>query len=172
MGNMGTPLALKRKFGTPDELDKAIAEYFRQCKEHRKPSTIERLAEFLDCSDRTLMRYKEYYDKFERVDDNEESAPDDFVHDEEKVNFCHPIKKAYQRIKAEDIERLKERGNSGDIFIAKNHGYTDKQELHHTGGTTNSVNVNYDLGKLTVDELSSIKAILTKAGAENETAEP
>jgi hypothetical protein len=137
MAGFGQPFVLKQRFETPENLEKAVAEYFQQCKKNKKPTTIERLAEFLDCSDRTLTRYKEYYEKYEKFSDNEEDAPQDFQYNEEKVNYCRPIKKAYQRIKAEDIERLKERGNAGDIFIAKNHGYTDSQKIEH-GGKINS----------------------------------
>lgn len=128
MAEVGRVFVLKAKYETVEALNKAIAAYFAQCKKNKKPATMERLAEFLDCSDRTLMRYKDLYDKWEGYLENEEDAPEGLEFNNEKLKFCHPIKKAYQRIKAEDIERLKIRGNSGDIFIAKNHGYTDKQE--------------------------------------------
>lgn len=170
---MGTPLILKTLFETPENLEKAISEYFKQCKKNKKPSTIERLAEFLDCSDRTLTRYKDYYEKYETTQNNEDEVPKDFIYNEEKINFCRPIKKAYQRIKAEDIERLKERGNSGDIFVAKNHGYTDKHEIDQNIGNKDGnpfeVKQAHDLSKLTLDEKKNLLDLVRKVNNNEST---
>lgn len=149
MAKVGRTFILKSIFGNVRELEKAVAGYFEQCSKKNKPSTLERLAEFLGCSDRTLTRYKDYYEKWE---DYMEGNIDEEIDYCEKMEFCRPIKKAYQRIKAEDIERLKERGNSGDIFIAKNHGYKDNLSLEHTG----EIKTENPYAGLTTEELKKL----------------
>jgi hypothetical protein len=149
MADIGRQFVLKTKFETVENLNDAISAYFTQCKKNKKPATIERLAEFLDCSDRTLIRYKSMYQDWE---DYEDGTSDKEIEWSEKLAFCHPIKKAYQRIKAEDIERLKERGNSGDIFVAKNHGYKDERSIEHSG----EIKAENPYSALTVDELKEL----------------
>ena len=101
----GRPLT----FGTNEELEKAISDYFDYCKENKKPETIAGLACYLEVDRTTIYNY------------------------EKKDEFFHTVKKARDRILAGLEEALFTEGKSGQIFLAKNYGYSDKQELEHTG---------------------------------------
>lgn len=128
MAKRGRGYTLQTAYNNVETLEKAVEKYFSTCKRSGKAATIERLAYELKCSDITLMRMKDTYEKFERSTEDEAETTEKNEIDEENLKFCRCIHRAYQRVKAADIERLKERGNSGDIFVAKNHGYSDKQE--------------------------------------------
>ena len=102
---MGRPL----KFKTEEKLQEAINGYFEYCEEKKKPETIAGLAYHLDIDRHTIYNY------------------------EKRDDFFHTIKKARDRILAGLEEALFTDGKSGQIFLAKNYGYSDKQEIEHSG---------------------------------------
>ena len=97
-------------YETPEQLEKLINEYFEQCEVRERPPTIAGLAYCLGVDRQTIYNY------------------------EKKEPFFGTIKRARDRIIMNIEEELICRGNSGTIFLAKNYGYTDKQELEHSGG--------------------------------------
>lgn len=119
----GRPL----KFKTAEDLQQKIDEFMDWCEHNERPPTIARLATFLDVDRHTIYNY------------------------EQKDDFFHTIKRAREKILAHLEEELMIKGNSGQIFLAKNYGYTDKQEVENT-------NYNHDIS----DE--SAKAYLKKHG--------
>lgn len=119
----GRPLLFK----TPEDLQKAIDGYFKECKEHKKTvinregdklivedpliPTIAGLAYHLGVDRQTIYNYQE------------------------REKFFDSIKKARDFIMAQmetKLMNLNER-MTGVIFLAKNYGYTDKQEFEHSG---------------------------------------
>jgi len=98
---------------TKEELEKKVNNYFANCDKRKKPYTFAGLAYSLKIDRQTLYNYKE-----------------------EGHIFFDIIKDARDKIKAYLEERLMEEGKPGQIFIAKNYGYTDKQEI------TNNINTN------------------------------
>ena len=113
----GRPL----KFKTNEELQGAINNYFEYCKQYKKPETIAGLAYHLDIDRRTVYHY------------------------EGRDEFCHTIKKARDRILAGLEESLFTEGKSGQIFLAKNYGYSDKLEHEHSGSV--GINIVDDIPK-------------------------
>ena len=101
----GRPL----KFKTNKELKTAVGEYFEYCRENKKPETIAGLAYHLGVERKTIYNY------------------------EGREEFLLTIKKARDRILAGLEEALFTEGKSGQIFLAKNYGYSDKQEIEHSG---------------------------------------
>jgi|SRR6056297_3067378 len=102
----GRPKAFKSK----EELQKKIDKYYEYCEEKDKPSTFAGAAYFLEVDRQTLYNYKE------------------------KEEYFDTIKKLRDRIKLAMEERLADTSpnKTGMIFLAKNYGYTDKQEIDHT----------------------------------------
>jgi hypothetical protein len=47
-----------------------------------------------------------------------------------------------------------EKGNGGIVFLLKNYGYTDKQEVEHSGETT--VNNRHDVSHLSAKEIKEL----------------
>jgi len=101
----GRPL----KFKTEEELQKAISNYFDYCLQNKKPETIAGLAYHLGVERQTIYCY------------------------EKREEFFDTVKSARDRILAGLEEALFTEGKSGQIFLAKNYGYTDKQEIEHSG---------------------------------------
>ena len=110
--NKGKPSNAGRKpiFKSVDELKKLIENYFDDCKTRERPPTIAGLAYWLDVDRQTIYNYGK------------------------KDEFFGTIKRARDRIIMNIEEELVVKGNSGTIFLAKNYGYTDKQEVEHSGG--------------------------------------
>lgn len=100
----GRPL----KFESLAELQERIDDYFAVTKE--EDLTVTGLALHLDTSRETLMNY------------------------EEKPEYFDAIKKAKDRVHNAYEKDLRRKGRSGDIFALKNFGWSDKQELEHSGG--------------------------------------
>ena len=98
------------KFKNKEELQVLIDGYFEDCTVRERPPTIAGLAYWLDVDRRTIY----YYEK--------------------RDEFFHTIKRARDKIIMNIEEELILKGNSGTIFLAKNYGYTDKQEVEHSGG--------------------------------------
>ena len=101
----GRPL----KYKTDDELREAIDNYFEYCKQNKKPETIAGIAYHLGIERQSVYNY------------------------EKRDDFFDTVKKARDRILAGLEEALFTEGKSGQIFLAKNYGYTDKQEIEHSG---------------------------------------
>ena len=97
-------------FETKEALEEAIAKYFKDCEKRDKPPTIAGLAFWLDVDRHTIYNY------------------------EKRDEFFHTIKRVRGRIMASIEEELMIKGTGGQIFLAKNYGYTDKQETEISGG--------------------------------------
>lgn len=93
------------KWDSPEKLQKDIDKYFKDCEVTHKPYTIAGLAYALGVSRTTIYNYS-YKDE-----------------------FFNTIKKARDRVMAYIEEQAIIKGNAGTIFIMKNYGYTDKQEI-------------------------------------------
>ena len=101
----GRPLIFK----TNEELKEAVNKYFDYCSENKRPETIAGLAYHLGIERQSIYNY------------------------EKRDAFFDTIKGARDRILAGLEEALFTEGKSGQIFLAKNYGYSDKQEHEHTG---------------------------------------
>ena len=97
-------------FNSPEEIDQKVAEYKEYLREREKPPTMAGLAYFLGVDRKTLFNYSK---------------------DEE---FFPTIKRYRDWVLMEIEEMCVDKGNGGTVFIAKNYGYTDKQEVEHSGG--------------------------------------
>lgn len=96
------------KFPNSKKLEDTIKSYFKHCDKTGKPYTIAGLAVWLDVDRHTIYNY------------------------EKKEEFFHIIKKARDVILASWEERVISEGKPGQIFLMKNYGYTDKQEVQNT----------------------------------------
>lgn len=93
------------KWKSKQELQEKIDAYFIYCEDNKRPYTIAGIASFLDVSRQTIYNYSY------------------------KEEFFDIIKKARDKIMAYIEEEAIIRGNAGTIFVMKNYGYTDKQEV-------------------------------------------
>ena len=100
----GRPMIYK----TPQELEKLIDQYFKDCVKRKRPPTIAGLAYWLNVDRQTIYNY------------------------ENRDEFFGTIKRARDKIIMNIEEELILKGNSGTIFLAKNYGYTDRQEVEVT----------------------------------------
>lgn len=94
-----------RKWNSKEELQSMIDSYWQYCEDNEKPMTIAGLAYFTKVDRQTIYNYakdEEYFDT---------------------------IKKARERIVMGFEELAITKGNAGTIFIMKNYGYKDKQEV-------------------------------------------
>ena len=124
----GRPLSYK----TANELQKAIDLYFDVCEEKERPPTIAGLAYSLGVDRHTVYNY------------------------ENKDDFFHTIKRARERILVYLEEMLMTEGRGGQIFIAKNYGYTDKQEHELTGKDGGPIEIN-ETRKNALERLNKIR---------------
>ena len=131
----GRPL----RFKTDEELAEVIDKYFNYCATNDKPETIAGLAYFLGVDRTTIYKY------------------------EERDEFFYTIKGARDRILAGLEEALFTEGKSGQIFLAKNYGYSDNRGLEVTGRDGGSISIRPDLSKLSVEELKNLERIVGKA---------
>ena len=138
----GRPL----KFKTEAELKEAIDKYFQYCAENKKPETIAGIAYHLGVERKTIYNY------------------------ENRDEFLLTIKAARDRILAGLEEALFTEGKSGQIFLAKNYGYSDKQEHEHTGKDGGPIKTEHkpDLSKLSVEELKNLERIIGRAAPDTE----
>ena len=98
-------------FKSVEDIEKRLGEYKQYLKEEDKPPTIAGLAYYLRVDRQTIYNY----------------AKDD--------EFFDTIKRYRDWVLMTIEETCIDKGNGGTVFIAKNYGYTDKQEvdLSHTG---------------------------------------
>lgn len=99
-------------FKSVEELEEKINKYKEYLDSSGKPPTIAGLAYYLGIDRQTLYNYKE------------------------KDEFFGTIKKFVNWIIATYEEHAVEKGNAGIIFLMKNYGYTDKQQIENTGEIT------------------------------------
>lgn len=111
-------MKLLEKFANSAILECEINKYFRWADENNKPYSIARLASHLGVSRATIYNY------------------------EEKKFFGPVITAARDRILASLEEKLLEHGTSGQIFLAKNYGYSDRQEIVSNNVNTNGIDEN------------------------------
>lgn len=99
-------------FKDPKELEEKIAAYFAMCERDGRPETFAGLGVWLDVDRKTVYNYAK------------------------KDEFFHTMKKARNYILAKLEEKMASEGRAGQIFLAKNYGYTDRQEMELTGSVT------------------------------------
>jgi len=97
-----------KRWNSREALNKDIASYWEYCNENNKPPTIAGLAYYLNCDRQTIYNY----------------AKDD--------EFFDIIKRARNYIMMCLEEEAIINGKAGTIFVMKQYGYTDKQELDTT----------------------------------------
>ena len=93
------------KWESREKLQSDINEYFEYCKDNGRPQTIAGISAYLGISRQTFYNYsynEEYFDI---------------------------IKKARWKIIAYLEEELMIKGSAGQIFVAKQYGYRDTQEI-------------------------------------------
>jgi len=119
----GAPL----KYKTETELQNAIDKYFKECKAQKEPYTIAGIAYHLGIDRRTFYNYGK----------NE--------------MFFPAIKRAKDKIMCHmESETLKGKWNTTfAIFLLKNYGYSDKQEVENT-------NLNYEMTEERQKELDKL----------------
>ena len=100
-----------RKHKDLDKFQADINRYFSSCQENEKPMTFSGLAYALGFSRRSTLN--DYADR-----DDEMSVP---------------IKRAMLRIEQDYEEGLRAGQPTGSIFALKNRGWTDKQQIEHSG---------------------------------------
>ena len=103
-----------RLFSTPAELQARIDDYFENCRDGGKPFTIAGMAYWLEMDRQTFYNYKE------------------------RDEYFGTIKRARDKILATLEEMIVVDGRAGQIFLAKNYGYTDKQEIESTNLNLNA----------------------------------
>ena len=101
----GNPNGRPPIFKTEEDMKKAIDKYFKNCESRDVPYTMAGLAVALDIDRQTLYNY------------------------EKKDKFFGIVKKARDKIEQAWEEHAFMKGNAGCIFVMKNYGYTDKQEV-------------------------------------------
>jgi hypothetical protein len=121
MGKPGRPPIIE----TPEDFDRLVDEYVDLRRSEGKRLTITGLCVHLGVWDR-----RAFYDQANRD------------------GFSHSVKRARMLVEADYEDRLDNREipQAGTIFALKNFGWTDKQELEHTGpgGTPLGITVSFD----------------------------
>ncbi len=98
------------KFKTAQEIQDKIDDYFEQRIENEKPFTITGLAYHLGFESRQSI-----YDY------------------EKNGEFSYTIKRARLQVEKYAEDKLFSTTPTGAIFALKNHGWSDKQEIEHSG---------------------------------------
>ena len=93
------------KWESREKLQHDIDDYFAYCKDNTRPLTIAGISAFLGISRQTFYNYS-YNDKYFDI-----------------------IKRARWKIIAYLEEELMIKGSAGQIFVAKQYGYRDTQEI-------------------------------------------
>lgn len=106
-GDNGRPRIIE----TPEEFERLVEEYRLDRKNEERPLTFAGMARHLGFADR-----RSFYDYAKRD------------------GFSLSVKKAQILIEEQYEENLSGNNVAGSIFALKNHGWSDKQELAHTGG--------------------------------------
>lgn len=94
-----------KAFKTRKQLEDAVNGYFDNMDDEKRPYSIAGLAYYLGCCRFTIYNYE---------------------HDKE---FGDIITRARDRCIMTLEEKMMEKGTAGQIFLAKNYGYTDRQDI-------------------------------------------
>ena len=105
MASRGQP----RKFKNAKELQKCLDKYREYLEESGKPPTIAGLAYYTGINRQTIYNYEKDEQYFGTI-----------------KSFRDWVIMTYEEVAVE-------KGNAGVIFLLKNYGYTDRQELQHDG---------------------------------------
>jgi hypothetical protein len=92
-------------WSSPEQLQNQINLYYEDCKSRNAPLTIAGLAVGMNVDRQTVYNYAK------------------------KDEFFDIVKKAREYVLASWEEVAITRGNAGTIFLMKNYGYTDRQEI-------------------------------------------
>lgn len=98
-----------RLYETPEEFESKVFEYQAHCKETKEPVTWTGLALFLGFSSRQAINMYEDYDGFYDV-----------------------VKRAKLFVEYNYEIRVNGNNATGPIFVLKNMGWSDKQQIEHT----------------------------------------
>lgn len=98
-----------RMYDTPEQFESKVFEYQAHCKENKEPVTWTGLALFLGFSSRQAINEYENYDGFYDV-----------------------VKRAKLFVEYNYEIRVNGNNATGPIFVLKNMGWSDKQQIEHT----------------------------------------
>lgn len=110
MAKVGRP----KLFKSVKDIDSKVEAYKEYLEKNKRPPTMAGLAYYLGCDRKTLYNY----------------SKDD--------NFFPTIKKYRDWVMMNMEEAAIDKGGGGTVFLLKNYGYTDKQEIETTV-TTNPI---------------------------------
>jgi hypothetical protein len=113
------------KFESPEQMQSLIDGYFNSVTSEE--ITLTGLCLALDTNKQTLANYQE------------------------KPEYKHILEMAKLRIENAYEKSLRKSGRSGDIFALKNFGWTDKQEVEHSGVIPLSITIVGDNDAESVD---------------------
>lgn len=99
-------------FESVQALREKVDAYFAECDLKKDPYTITGLAVYLETSRQSLINY------------------------EDRPEFFDTIKGAKDKVEAYAEKRLFSGNATGPIFALKNFGWSDKQELEHSGAVS------------------------------------
>jgi len=102
MGGMARPL----KFKTPEDFDLIVDLYVATCAEEKEPLTIPGLALFLGFADKSSL-----------------------YHYQKRKAFTGSVKRARTLIEESTVKRSMGSNAAGAIFMLKNMGYSDRQNV-------------------------------------------
>jgi hypothetical protein len=127
----GRPL----KFKTPQEIRDKAAAYFKACKRNKEPITITGLCIALGTYRDVIMQYE----------------------DERGPEFTNAVKDAKQVCQSYAESKLFGQNAAGPIFALKNYGWSDKQEIEHSGEITQNYAIDEKRAKLAKKLAGEIK---------------
>ena len=99
-------MARPLKFATPEEFDMMVDLYVAACEEKKEPLTIPGLALFLGFSDKSSL-----------------------YHYQKREAFTDSVKRARTLIEESTVKRSMGSNAAGAIFMLKNMGYSDRQNV-------------------------------------------
>ena len=115
------------KYEKPEDMQKLIEEYFKECSSTGEVPTVTGLAYVLDMNRQDLLNYEKCFecDRLKQYDDSV------------RQGFVDTIKEAKRFIESRYEQSLFQQGKTvGAIFTLKNnYGYVDKQEIEQTQKT-------------------------------------
>lgn len=127
-----------RLYSSPEEFDAKVDEYYHHCREAGEPITWTGLALYLGFSSRRAI---DEYEKYE--------------------GFSHSVKRAKLLVEWAYEKRVLGNNAAGPIFVLKNMGWSDKQDINHTSDD-GSMSPSIDASKLSSETLKEILAARAK----------